>query len=249
MALVVSGTIQARQYGLSVYHAFILMDLSTLTIIAAIPPYILLYVDAVRDRPRASLFTYVKSSRGHALFLMHSFLLTFTSAFGLWLFITIHTFDRNPPPVCTQSTLFTTLGITGHIVDKVYDKLNRALYGSLLVPVFNMGVVTIAGFISTIIVTHILLAPYRLLEWGTGKFTREMQTKIHIVFLAIATMFLPLFTTLVLIVEVEQTISHNHVAPGENDWTLGQTLALFVSWFPFSNLFVWIGVAGESKYA
>lgn len=50
----------------------------------------------------------------------------------------------------------------------------------------------------------------------------------------------PMLLAISIVVSVEQTIHANQVGPGESQWTLGQTLAMFVSWIPVWDIARWI---------
>lgn len=56
ISLVVSGIIQANLYGLTVYHGLILLALSWLTVIAAIPPYMTITANILSEGETPKLY-------------------------------------------------------------------------------------------------------------------------------------------------------------------------------------------------
>ena len=324
IALVISGIIQATHYGLAVYHGLVLLALSWLTLLAAIPPYLTMVFNALSflpedaqsgnargassrratspppppsrqgeseippeslplhtlptrqrplppippfprlpprpvfkrdstpaDRPvsdresqsssTSAAWNLLNGTRMSWLLTLHCLHLSFTSAFGLWLFIRMRTFDTSPPPVCTSSTLYKVFGVTHPVLDDEFRRFSLALYGLTLVPSINLILVAAAmgaltgGVITIWLIVHM---PMRL-SMSDDRWTRYKNTAALV--LAVAGAYGPLvFVAIVIITSVEGTIAINQIAPGEDVWNLGQTLALFVACFPLLDLAKWV---------
>lgn len=156
IALVVSGVVQATVYGLSVYHALILLALSWLTVFAAITPYTIMVrqmegleshrilewgpLERTRTRTRAT-----RTTGRRCLILLHSLHLSFTAAFGLWLFTRVSSFDRQSPDTTwTSTTRYSFLGYHWFVKDPLFRRINLALYGITLIPLINLGLINLA---------------------------------------------------------------------------------------------------------
>lgn len=237
IALVISGIIQATLYGLTVYHGLILLALSWLTVLAAIPPYIIIASKIARNGGYIGDYSFrdfVKEPRKRWLVILHSLHLSFTAIFGLWLFSRISTFDTTPAPVCTSSTVFEFLGRSWSVLDPSFRRLGLALYSIVLLPPLNLAILTSAfGLVSGVSLwLWSLCAICCSLDFTSSATDR----KLHGFFNGLPPLLLAVF----IVISIEETINVNHVAPGETQWTLGQTLALFVSLIPLYDLLHWI---------
>lgn len=304
IALVVSGIVQATLYGLTVYHGLVLLALSWLTLLAAIPPYVTLtfhryerpdiVAEVVGLRPQSAGNTLaalshpprfprnsspaeisaptggavprvrqgaslslllaqlsslnpisgrllMHSPKFQSLIALHSFHLSFTSAFGLWLFARMRTFDISPSPICTSSTLYNVYGYTWPVLNNDFRRFALVLYGSVLFPGYNALLVNAAvlgsSFVVPIIwiIVHIPVTAIVTSE----KWARYRESSL--VFLAAFATNAPLLVIVItIILSLEETISVNQVAPGEDIWNLGQTLALLLSCFSLLDFGKWV---------
>ncbi|TDL21634.1 hypothetical protein BD410DRAFT_898734 [Rickenella mellea] len=88
--LFLTSLIQALTSGLSVYHALILLNLHVI-IAFSLSPYLL---SSLKDLRRADCSYEGKPS--WVFFLAHVGHILCTGAFGIWVFGTLHSFDRTP---------------------------------------------------------------------------------------------------------------------------------------------------------
>ena len=172
---------------------------------------------------------------------MHSLHLSFTSAFGLWLFIRIHTFDTSTPPSCTSSTVITVLGKTRPVLDIRFRQFSLVLYGLTLLPIHNLGIVFAAMTQLAIPMIALWWLVHLPVMLASNKEQWARYRRSSLLAVAAACAYGPLlFVTFVIIASVEATIANNQVAPGEAVWNLGQTLALFVAFYPLIDLAKWV---------
>lgn len=173
----------------------------------------------------------------------------FTSAFGLWVFTTLKTFDRSTSP-CTLITKQSFVGTTVFISDPVWQRFWIAMYVVAVIPIFNvfchielLSIITTlafalglaafgAGYAVALLAGKIGLlskrsAVYRLFVDDNRYITTKPKHQDMI--LQPLSLVIGLLVFVIIIASTELTIKVNNVAPGEGSWTFGQTLALLLT--------------------
>ena len=222
LAIVISGLVQALTFGLSAYHTVLLLDLAWVIIISALLPFFIL----VAQRATASESQKQVIFRVHSvadlprdpatrLLALHSLHMTITGCFGLWFFSTIRTFDPAPEN-CTSSTIGVIVGYRHLVTSRVFRGLSLAVHALAAVPLANAWQ-TMGGLPG---VTLMIFAPLI----ASGLIDRTL-----VVWSAFLMVIPCLGIVMAIIISIEQTIRANIVAPGEGQWTLGQTLAVLAA--------------------
>ncbi|KAF8310941.1 hypothetical protein DL93DRAFT_2083863 [Clavulina sp. PMI_390] len=225
MALVISAIIQHNVYGLSIFHALIVLNLGWIAIMGSI-----LAIGPGLENRR------LLQRRYDILMTVLWFKLSLMAGFGLWVMHNPAGYDRSPNS-CTNSTVFWVLGKHCSVTSGPFRAILLTIYSLLLIPEFN-ATVALVGFI-------LIAAPILYLL----DFTAELLKKYHAP-VSITDLFPPknevseevAGTTLFLLVDsmfiltTEMTIRVNAVGSDENTWGLGQTLAVFVSLIPASSV-------------
>ncbi|KAF8319115.1 hypothetical protein DL93DRAFT_2095009 [Clavulina sp. PMI_390] len=236
ISLLISAIVQAHTKGLTVYHAYTVLNLCWVTIIGGAPVFVM------------GVFNNVESMRdlNHKfVFSLFSLKLSLLGAFGIWLNLKVRSFDTSPNN-CTGTTVLWWFGrripaeswhsrgpllalyvimavpgnntgtllliILGQWLESSAILLNRMSMGYLPVPATNTAV-------------KIFMLPFILLH--SPRIIRIFQGINTIIYWAIVAMMITI---------TEKTISINKIAPGEHDWTLGQTFATIVAFFPVFGL-------------
>jgi len=231
LALLLSAIIQARTIGLTIYHALLILNINWITIILTIVPYSVTLALTVSDKTTANA-----RERLDYMFLAHIVHFTSTAVFGLWVFFHLETFDITPMN-CTPSTVF-YLARYFRVVDGTFRRFWKAIYFVAVFPALNVIAVTIALYP----ILFLSAFTIRILEIIQAKMRKSTQrniltpsrtpsapvnplaTRQKVCVLLAASLLIAL-----LIVSTEKTIHANSVAPGENQWSLGQTLALLLT--------------------
>jgi hypothetical protein len=246
IAIVISGIIQHNTYGLTVYHALILLGLSWLTAFTAISPYITVlaaHFGSDEDKLSSKL-----RRRLVVLTSLHCAHLTISASFGIWVFSNIQDFDTTGKPSCTPSTVWYIFSHRYLVIEPLFRRIALALYCLTVLPVWNLALIIGCVYIFGDLVTR----PFYLIiacVSGIGRsydacenvfkpddnYTREVEglraLKNNAGVLAIS---------LFVVVSIEKTIRANTVGPGEEQWTLGQTLALSISLIPVVDFGIWV---------
>lgn len=109
----------------------------------------------------------------------------------------------------------------------------------MLIHFFNLLVLTsIFGFTSLVLLTPLAWA--LLLYEQVAHKDAHLGHRASVSITALCNGIPPILLAISIVVGVEQTIHANEVAVGEWQWTLGQTLALFVSCIPVWDVSRWI---------
>jgi hypothetical protein len=248
LAIAISGVIQAATFGLTVYHAILLLNLCWVIILGALVPYfVILYDDASGFRTLVSLLGSgcglrdLNNPRPDAkyasrLHLLHSLHLTITGCVGLWVFIRLRTFDISTYDMSTRDCLptpFTVAVIFGYrhlVTSPIYQILSLVLYSMCILPIINVVAAQTV---------------FLFLPWGLtlllGSFSEKPGWKKgldHTV--GPLSLCLLLGAITLVLVNTEQIIRSNDVLPGEGLWTLGQTLALMAAFIPTIDFNLWL---------
>ncbi|KAF9509364.1 hypothetical protein BS47DRAFT_1349376 [Hydnum rufescens UP504] len=227
LAILVSAIVQARTVGLTVYHALVILNMSWITIVIAIVPY---SVSLALILPHINMAS--AKEQLDRMFLVHVAHFSLTAIFGLWVFYDLKSFDTTPRN-CTSSMVF-YFGRYFHVFDVPFQRLWKGIYFLAIIPILNAAILTIA--LSPILFLSAFIM--RMYEAAQGRMKTPCPTPVpsllppsHKPPIAqqIGILLAASIVTTLLIVSTEKTIKANSVAPGENQWTLGQTFALLLT--------------------
>ena len=238
-ALIVSSVVQARTFGLTIYHGLIILNLSWVIIFSTAPALVISENDQrlfdVKDRLKNPNRSWRLMS---AWLILH---LTMTAAFGLWFFGTIASFDRTTAE-CKPLTLYYALGKRIHADDPGFRRFWLVIYSFTALPIINFCflvlVFIIAGVLSCVVVTIPALLITVILACCSQCFSCiSMESLIFKAdVLGNALPALAVLGPWVLLVAVtEKAIVINTVGPDERLWTFGQTLAMMIALAPAWN--------------
>ncbi|KZT59661.1 hypothetical protein CALCODRAFT_515942 [Calocera cornea HHB12733] len=237
-ALLISAIIQVKLYGLDLYHALIVINLSWINNITA---FGLAITDMVLENP-ADFF----SRRNKAIlpYVMCSLHLTATAAFGLWVFSNINNFGGNTE--CNSDIHYWVFGHQVSTTAPGFRTTGLVISGLAICPIINLAlelcfemVLSFAFLLPTVyfyaMVTFVRRLPSNsgmsmmvgrsgLGRLATDLLFRNSARRVYI----LATPYA--FMVIIFIIATEELIVVNSalVQEGENDWTFGQTLAMFV---------------------
>lgn len=144
-SLILSGIIEAKTHGLTVYHSLLLLNLSWITVFTAMPSSFMLIFETMGGH---EFHTFRKSHHGYwvravQLATLHTLHLSFTAGFGLWLFLNIETFD-NSKQSCTSTTVFDIFGHYPLVDGAEFRHFWVAVYWVAVIPVINLGLLVVA---------------------------------------------------------------------------------------------------------
>lgn len=228
-ALIVSATVQARTFGLSIYHALIVLNLSWIIILSAAPTFMTIdnYQPLSTDLDRLRHRTWGFMAIWYTLYL------TLTAAFGLWFFATIAHFDRTDAE-CKPLTLYYALGKYVHADNPAFRHFWIAMYSLVVIPVSNylfVGLVFALAFVASVfaavVPTFLALTIFGGCTYCFGS-TSVGVFEIEVLFNGIPA-FLVLIPSVIMVVVTEKMIAINTVGVDEKLWTFGQTLALMIA--------------------
>ncbi|KAF8284732.1 hypothetical protein DL93DRAFT_2161726 [Clavulina sp. PMI_390] len=223
MALIVSAIVQHFKQGLTAFHAFIVLNICWVTIMVSLPVFVMGILDNVAN---------LEELYGEFMSSLFSLKLCLMGAFGLWLNITVRTFDKSP----TSCTSTTTLWWFGHhvaVVSKESRSWQLFLYSLLLLPGINAGglVWVVLGQWLENFVSAVGKAIWRH-QWPKAR--REQTMVVFKLCQGITSLIYWAFI-FVVIAMTEMSIRINAIQPGENDWTLGQTFAALVAFILYES--------------
>jgi hypothetical protein len=211
VALILSSVIQATTIQLTAYHAVLILNLNWLVLFATNGSYNF-YHNNFYVGPRRPGANWA----GHSVVvnLMWSLVghLSLMSIFGIVFWATLSRFDRQTSD-CTATTVQTIL-----FCDYPLSSCRRGwlvIYSLMALPLFNWWLFHIS-------IIPLALVPVIIIGVIRGQIDDDDYT------LPIGCTFIMILLKVTFIVDTELTIAHNHVLRGENLWTLGQTLGLFL---------------------
>jgi len=170
-AIVVSAVIQAKTYGLSVYHALIVLNLSwmnntNLTISVAVAIMELKKENKNGGKENESSEDAKKIAHkkkravqaNKAAIIVGILHLSLVGGFGTWMWWNIDTFGNSP--TCTPFISTVYLGHTILLSDKALHRMWRALYWITAIPVANFmaffGAICVAFIFTSLVILFIL---------------------------------------------------------------------------------------------
>lgn len=207
VALLLSAVIQARTIQLTAYHATLVLNYCWLLLLASNGAAWFVethFLDDDRDPQSKS----VNDTSGAFLVAICGFG-SLMSIFGVVFWATLNHFDKLSS-LCTAVTVQSILFHDHPLF--LCRKAWLGIYGILTIPLIN---------IVTIFVVCFLLGITPWAAWVAFGFIEEMNVPALVTGSTI--MLKAMFIT-----DTELTIAHNHVQAGEDQWTLGQTLTLFM---------------------
>ena len=222
-ALLLSAIIQARTYGLSLYHANIVLILSW---ISFVPTYFTgILGDAVHPTDPSDGRRKFRWGVGWKGFLARMFTWTHyiaVAGFGLWIWSDVKSFGDQPQ--CTPQTFVVIFGHNILVTDPGLKIAALILYSfmglSAILPLYVI-------FVQSLHCERRLLPPPRNLN-----FTSKKRQSTWIPFLIAMSGVEILFVSST---EVLIRRSKGLVYPGESQWTFGQSLAMFLVLAPIAS--------------
>jgi hypothetical protein len=168
---------------------------------------------------------------------------TLTSAFGLWFFFRLDSFDSpRPRPSCMSSTTY-FLGRTVTVVNGAFRRLWKGIYFIGVIPGINIGifgaVIVLVRGILNLLVAVVWIGTVFLL-WLCGLIEEDMEEdpwnnspwSADKIVGFIVEVTPPLIVIILLIVSMEKMIKVNLKEQDEDHWSFGQTLPLLCSVAP-----------------
>jgi hypothetical protein len=254
-ALLVASFIQAHLFGLTVYHAVIVLNLSWLINLTAVISVMLRWGLDGNGMKGLSDWQKIKS-REVAMYTAH---FCATGALGIWLFSNVDKFDITQK--CSDSTVFYVFSHFVRVENPRFRIFWLVIYSLTAIPILNWCIL-ICMLVFTFLVMYLVLVliivtsvcvftPCVLCCCGAKRRGEADEakddsnlpdfTKSSVGLLVV----LSLVLDVLLIVSTEETINHNTVGSGESEWGFGQTLALLVMLLPAIE--VWEDIRGTWK--
>ena len=208
LALLLSAVIQAKTIQLTAYHTTIILNLNWLVLWATQGTFGFVLMEFL-DGPKDPGSDWFGENITGLLFSLsaHSSLM---SIFGIVFWKTLNQFDKRTPE-CTAITVQSVV-----FRDYPLSSCKTAwlvVYSIFVIPIFNVFFLLILLLVLTLVPMKAIVAlrdAYSLYIWP--------------ILFTIVSMIFKVF----IITGTELTIAHNRVQAGENQWTLGQTLALLL---------------------
>jgi len=244
-ALLISSTFQAHSAGLTVYDALILLNLNWIIILGALLPVRILLIRRIllTRTDGIPLFFQGRIPLTTCLLTFH---LTATSAFGLWLFATINTFDRTNNG-CTQSTIYYMFGKHTPVMHLVFRLSSITIYSLFLLPVVNIffvHLVEVTAAVGVVCIVHTIMPVLVIVVVSFSYLEVRLPARTLRIWAMVCSLMwygCPLVT---MIIWTEKAITLNNADAGENAWSLGKSLALLLAAFAVvrTSQEVWMGV-------
>ena len=256
MALLISAIIQQHAYGLSVFHALIVLNLCWITVVGAIAPFY--FLATLPDTNWMLSPTGVTTKIARYVWALIAQLI-FMGGFGLWLISNIWTFDTTPG-ACTPSMVYYILGHLVHVTDRPFRRAMLALYSILSIPLVNAVIPMLLFFL----VWAILATAFICMFPGTTRTVTPAEVaqaaqagragangasplpapppppgdmlQPNDSALAITIALSSATIHAIMILSVEKTIQSNNVSSDDEQWRLGQTFAIMLSLIPFCGM-------------
>ncbi|KDQ17188.1 hypothetical protein BOTBODRAFT_172261 [Botryobasidium botryosum FD-172 SS1] len=240
-ALLISAFIQAATFGLSVYHALIVLNLSWINNMNAVV-YCLLAVesegapigalDFLREVFRMDIRGLIDSGAA-AVIGLATLHLSAMGALGLWVWSKVDEFGDQPQ--CTPYTLYVLFGRSFSATDKPLRIGSLVLYSITAFPLVNLFFFFFLGWAFSAISSFVVFLYDQVDDYlnlppniGTSLFniSERMQYYSMLAFSLIA--------QVLFIADTELMIrrSADLVQEGESQWTFGQTLAMLLLVLP-----------------
>jgi hypothetical protein len=235
IALIVSSIIQAKKYELTVYHGIIIVNLTLLLALNTLPPFGVLFIRVAQKS------YWIRKDRVDAPVVFQLIVLILLSiisffligGFGLWVFRNTNSFDRLSDK-CATSTVFWFFGKYRTIMNPSFRKFWLVMLCASMVPGGMAGLMFIFSLPLVILVISWTQSTQLFHHEITLTDTINITTMRWLQYGMGGTI---LIASALLVTTVEKTIRSNTVTAGENQWTLGQSLALIIALYPIVQLF------------
>lgn len=158
------------------------------------------------------------------LFAAHSIHLSLTGCFSVWFFRSIPSAGSGSDAAC--ETLVDILGYHISLANPTLHRFGIGVSYLMAIPAVN---VILVGLVCDL--GYIFNKPFWELAWyilGRSK----LSAKTKAICSALMPVSLPFVFVVIMTQSLEATIVINHVQPGEEQWTLGQTLSLSMTIIP-----------------
>ncbi|KAF9453417.1 hypothetical protein P691DRAFT_780905 [Macrolepiota fuliginosa MF-IS2] len=230
-ALLSSAVIQAATFGMSTYHALIILNLAWMNNTNTLLYAILFRYQGLVKIPGFRLSTFqpqkpLPKKKALPLLAVGSLHLSFVAGFGLWFWAKIDTFGASSQCAPRLPLLLVILGHRIPVTSQLLRVISLAIYGIIAVPGLNLvvvvGVLYGAAAICSRAVEILSIIPKNVTFFLPGYITLALLFGFNI---AIA-------------VDTEIMISQTKafVQEGESQWTFGQTLAIFMLVLPLKDI-------------
>jgi len=235
-ALLVSAFVQAATFGLSVYHAIIVLNLSWINNMGAFGCVIVEKQRQVEEKEHMTkkerlLAWWFHSDGSHrfrwpiATAAIH---LTAMSAFGIWVWAKIDDFGNQPQ--CTPQTFITILGRDIFVAHRSIRLASVVIYAAFLIPFVNVILMLIC--LALIYMVVITLAACCMLMFRKDSDHKERLFLFSMLWLV------GVILVVVFVVDTELMVQKSSplVKSGESQWTFGQTLAILMLVLPLTDV-------------
>ncbi|KAF8310942.1 hypothetical protein DL93DRAFT_1522797 [Clavulina sp. PMI_390] len=229
MGLIISAIIQHKLYGLSTFHALVVLNLCWVTLIGGFQGTLPLKEGENTWRPEIE-----KCHR--KLYAVLSIKLSMMAGFGWWVMHNPAGYD-SAPDACASSTVFWVLGRHPNVTSKPFRTVLLTMYPLLTVPVFNIGVIVAALWLIIVIIGYLLMYIGQILEKCrapasiTKILTDDNGPSVEALVISLVA-----FVDGMFILTTEMTIQLNTIGSDERAWGLGQTLPVLVALLPATSI-------------
>lgn len=155
-----------------------------------------------------------------------TFFLTLMSAIALWIFHSPSEIDILTPG-CSSQTLYYFYNRAVRADSKAFQIVSLAIYSVAIVPILNIFILHMIQipwfFFIARCVCYYLFDALKRINPSIKRYLDEGMYGFFIPMLTISSFLMSFF-----IVSTEEMIRNNHVLPGEDQWTFGQTLSMFL---------------------
>ncbi|KAF8310939.1 hypothetical protein DL93DRAFT_2157486 [Clavulina sp. PMI_390] len=231
MALIISAIIQHSLYGLSIFHALLVLNLCWIAFIGG----------WLAVMPRLNGNNTWKASMEKRIDQLELALIAMVylmAGFGLWVMHNPIKFDTSPDS-CTNSTIFWVLGTHVKVTSAPFRVVLLVIYSLLFVPIpeFSLPLATMVFALVYVPVKYLMVIIAGVMRWyGTPSSITDRFPDSNEDSKDVMIAFTITFLGVMFIVTTEMTIRANTVGSDENTWSLGQTLAVFVALLPMASI-------------
>lgn len=218
-SLLASAFIQVATFGISFYHALVVLRLSNITSISAL--LYLLYATSEMRREKDGVIRRIKKS--WIALLLGSTHLSIASGFGIWIWKTFKTFGRESN--CTPYLVIHNGLRKVHVTDPGVSE-----------PWFIFYIVVAAPLVNLLL----LLLPFAFVSYWIQRIReRKVLSRVLKTMLLFAALLIVAVLEVIVIADIELTIQNNSwlIEAGEANWTFGQTLAVVVMIVPVFDVY------------
>ena len=228
-ALLISAFVQAATFGLTVYHALIVLNLSWINNAGVVAWSYIDFLDDEDGKENRKIWARlpIPFSNGlpSTLACAH---LSAMAGLGIWVWAKVATFGDQPE--CTPETWTILFGHDIPVTNKPLYIASMVVYCIIALPGINL-VLLVTLLMLMLVLVYVLLSLTVFLKkmvrgWNPSSFARRLAF--------IGAPLLGVFIVLLFIVDTELMIRRNKglVKEGESHWTFGQSLAMLMVVLP-----------------